>query len=193
MVRAILEGRKTQTRRIVKPQPETYLGESGMQFEWPGWHGSLSAESFAGRCPYGQSGDVLWVRETWAAHATLNRVKPSELSPNVAIYYRATYHNDSHFTWRPSIFMPRWASRIDLEITGVRVERLQSISEADALAESVDQALLGNVGWLGTDAPKDAGYSYRAMFSKLWDRIYAKRATWESNPWVWVVEFRRVK
>ncbi len=188
MVKAILDGRKTVTRRVIKPQP-VFIEES-FRWRW-GKTGAVTASrewwnymDSLDHCPYGQPGDLLWVRETWAAHPTLNRVQPKYLDC-AEIYYRATCDNDSHYSWRPSIHMPRWASRITLEVTGVKGERLRGISEDDARAEGVTPS------GVGADL---AHLKYRAGFQTLWDTINAKRGhSWESNPWVWVVEFKQVQ
>jgi hypothetical protein len=173
MVRAILEDRKTQTRRIMKPQPwthpdtcEVYLGENLLR--------DVLADR-VGVCRY-LPGDRLWVRETWRKFGH---------GANGQVEYRADYDDKpAPFISRSPIFMPRWASRIDLEITKIRIERLQKISAIDAHEEGIE----------GLIAP---GYCYdispTADFAKLWDKINGKRAPWESNPWVWVIEFRRVK
>jgi len=193
MVRAILDGRKTQTRRPVKPQPDMEIdgekfpdgsGGWGWVPVWPNGH------KWAGRtlgwagCPFGQHGDRLWVRETW-------RIADSDLCGCGGDYctcgcngqpiYAASYSAGdlAEFKpWRPSIHMPRWASRITLEITGVRLERIQDISEADAIAEGAP--------W------EDCWPTYRQSFEALWCRIYDSQS-WDVNPWVWVVEFRRVQ
>lgn len=189
MVRAILEGRKTQTRRLVKlpkPPAEFYVSRTG-----PKSH-VVGVSIVDVRCPYGVPGDRLWVRETWRP------VSPEWAAPDggpVIVRYAADgaehMHGEARIgDWRwpvaarrgdvPGIHMPRWASRIDLEITSVRVERLQDISEEDALAEGVGAA------------PEDTFDSARGEFASLWNKINGDRATWESNPWVWVVEFKRV-
>ena len=178
MVRAILDGSKTQTRRIVKPQPEHGIIPCA-------WVDTLWAELDAkGGCrchmapvrfPYGAPGDRLWVRETFAHHFGELRYRADE-SPD-SYYYGAK-------GWKPSIFMPRALSRITLEITGVRVERVQDISEDDAWAEGVEPPMLH------PDDPGNLDVA-RATFAALWDSINAARAPWESNPWVWVVEFKR--
>jgi len=194
MVRAILDGRKTQTRRVINPQPEWQLtAPRVVDGKW--LFGSV-ASGYAQdvwRCPYGQPGDHLWMRETWATPGNFDHIKPSELGAShfssTELVYRATSeHGDAYYTWRPSIFMPRWASRITLEVTGVRAERVQEISEEDAKAEGV-------TAW----HPRDPSIvfrpegSYRNGFHQLWDSINAKRGyAWDSNPWVWVVEFEVV-
>jgi len=169
MVREILEGRKIQTRRVVSKQVLSEFHPSSMSFET--W------------CPYGKPGDRLWVRETWQFTGTELNVEPGYV-------YRATDPDWSEmegWKWRPSIFMPRDASRILLEVTGVRVERVQEITEDDARAEGCqgepEYTSKGGQGWV-----------YDFEFQKLWDSINAKRGySWESNPWVWVVSFRRVE
>lgn len=183
MVRAILDGRKTQTRRIVKPQPTitdngcprwgTYSGKRMYMVPRRAGGGSaVTMTDLIGEyCPYGQPGDRLWVRETWAKWANKNRVAQ----------YRCDVPDDRQhlYTWTPSIFMPRWASRITLEITGVRVQRVQEISELDCEAE------------IGATA-HSLGDSAYMFFTALWNEINAKRGYgWDSNPWVWALTFRR--
>jgi hypothetical protein len=208
MVRAILEGRKTQTRRTVK----VVSGRGGVSLvHLPGAPGIYEHLDYDGaglvhfqperqakplRTPYGQPGDRLWVRETWAPVDQLaDRV---EREDPVCVGYRADYSAISHESdnvhqldvthwnwehssvrWRPSIFMPRWASRLTLEVTDVRVERLQDISEKDAKAEGVGFHVGGPV----------------KAFETLWDSINGGRPwrCWDDNPWVWVVGFRRVQ
>lgn len=165
MVRAILRGRKTQTRRVVKRQPDRHLFhlECLASGEW------RDEEISLGKCPYGQPGDRLWVRETFANLGD----------------YGISYRADSDAfgdTWTPSIFMPRSLSRITLEISAVRVERIDSITDSDAVAEGI--ALRGTTRFCG---------EARIEFKNLWDLINAKRGFgWNANPWVWVIEFRRV-
>lgn len=196
MVRALLAGTKTQTRRVVKRQPSDlwpdgvtcqsdmlgpirirpadvriHLGENGLSYD--------AACEFVGpiACPYGQPGDQLWVREAWmpVEHDT----QPYR--------YRAT--NPSYAgKWRPSIHMPRAASRITLEIVSVRVERLQDISEADAIAEGVKQSH----GGMWSAAEGQSGTSARAAYALLWESINGPDS-WDANPFVWVVEFKRVQ
>ena len=187
MVRAILEGRKTQTRRVVKLphnnplgrwEPTTVGGPNGGKTHKGEtvpecaaiWH-TRTGDCVCARY---EVGDRLWVRETFYL-----------IGETGECFYAAT--GDSNMPpatfggwrgpWKPSIFMPRRHSRITLEVTGVRVERLQEISEADAAAEGVY-----------TDPACPAYDAYRV----LWDQINAKRAPWASNPWVWVIEFKRV-
>lgn len=192
MVRAILSGRKTQTRRVIKPQPEIHQ-EYGIisdyeTFEWE-WRGKIKEDigcpaDMIKHCPYGQPGDLLWVRETWGFSAKLPASTKDEwawLAYPELRGYRADNHVDG-YCWRPSIFMPRWASRITLKITNVRVERLQLISDKDAIAEGVSLSY-------STGIAKEAKWH----FERLWDTINAKRGySWASNPWVWVIEFCKI-
>jgi len=228
MVQAILEGKKVQTRRVIKPQP-TYDTACGGHWYWftGTWKsicvGCSTVEKFTSRmltpsvslnhprprCPYGIPGDLLWVRETWATPGNYDSIKPSELSASHftrdQIVYRATeQYGDVYYRWRPSIFMPRWASRITLEVVSVRVEQVQEIDQADAKAEGAP-ALFG---------PNNPPFGYREGFERLWDSINAKRTiihewedddgiihrdkvpggySWQSNPWVWAVEFKVVE
>lgn len=178
MVRALLDGRKTQTRRIVKPQPryDIVQCEGGIGFYEKTPNPTSSGYSVFG-CPYGVPGDRLWVRETW---------RPSQVD-GVA-WYAETCGDESHHRWRPSIHMPRWASRITLEITGVRVERVQSISREDAIAEGCDEESLGSQHCIdGMPAPC-------VWYMDLWNSLNAARGFgWDANPWCWVLEFRRVQ
>ncbi|MDR6394665.1 hypothetical protein [Herbaspirillum seropedicae] len=199
MVRAILAGDKTQTRRIMKPQPS-------INGQWPHLptYGASSEQAFRegapsfAPCPYGQVGDRLWVRETWRGIVEIS--PPDTVKPEygVALYvpaqehckrveYAATGQRDAD-PWRPSIHMPRWASRILLEITGVRVERLQDIREGDARAEGVTIEEHHKMGYCaGEYLPP----SIRA-FRDLWTDINGT-GSWDANPWVWVIGFRRVE
>ncbi|HCA7895008.1 TPA: hypothetical protein MX478_001765 [Pseudomonas aeruginosa] len=194
MVRAILEGRKTVTRRVVSPQPD-FLGsmvDPNTPFKTldAGLHARIT-------CPYGEPGDRLWVREAWAADAQVDAIAPSDLSQGEPIWYPADLSVRqtgcsmiSKGRVRPSIHMPRWASRILLEITAVRVERLQDISEEQALAEGVrgepcDHArqACADIGCWGDTA--------KGAFGFLWESLNGE-GSWAANPWVWVVEFKRV-
>ena len=212
MVRAILDGHKTQTRRVVKVGDTIEERDDGTR--WPyftTWTHGDDGSPWAS-CPYGEPGDRLWVRETWRyadwtedgqpwiryaaddARRLCERVSSewaarvadiwAELSSaeNVSVDGRAADRK-----WRPSIFLPRWASRITLAVTAVRVERLQEISEADAIAEGVLRT--GGRAQLQPNHFRPA----RELFSELWDSINEDRAPWASNPWVWVVEFKRVE
>ncbi|WP_396616763.1 hypothetical protein ACHZ97_04095 [Lysobacter soli] len=199
MVRAILDGRKTQTRRVVTPAPVADRSfRSGFYVARPGdrlqRRVSLDAPApcLAGVCPHGAPGERLWVRETHAfVPATAYRasigveqaVNPKDIH-EAAIYREGFDRSTGGIRWRPSIHMPRWACRLVLEIAGVRVERLQSISDDDARAE-------GSSGGHGSIP----GYGYSATpaehFAHVWRDLYGD-ASWQANPWVWVIDFKRV-
>lgn len=184
-VRAILGGHKSQTRRVITPQPTPSIVAG-----WPMWGhrdlGGLFDESVFPscfmklvRCPFGEPGDELWVREKWAVEdASKLKLAEYEGGQNPDwVYYRDPVHVGTGLSWRSPMFMPRWASRITLRVTGVRVERVRGISELDCEAE------------LGV-APYALGDSAYSRFRDRWDRINAKRGyPWESNPWVWAVSF----
>lgn len=201
MVRAILEGRKTQTRRILNrvsgefPNGKiTQFGISdtkGYDFTFRDksmlWHDFKKDDFISRKCPYGGPGTVLWVRETFA-------------SGSGYVWYKADCDNgpahevcqfpdgsEPAVKWKPSIHMPRRASRINLLVKNVRVERLRDISEEDARAEGVIP-IPGGVDYKWLDKP------YRSEFATLWNSINEKRGYgWDTNPWVWVVEFERVE
>jgi hypothetical protein len=181
MVRAILDGRKTQTRRVIKPTQKT---------EWllcNDWADSFikNPDNFlVMACPYGQSGDHLWVRETFAVQPEL-WAEGHGLQP---IHYPATTPKEQieDYVFKPSIYMPRWASRITLEIVNVRVERVQEITQEDSKAEGI-QVPNGNYIFNGV-------YEYRPLFIELWNSINAKRGYgWDVNPWVWVIGFKKLE
>ncbi|EJL8812385.1 hypothetical protein NM587_002588 [Salmonella enterica] len=188
MVRAILDGRKTQTRRPVKFP----LIDKNMGCELAGNElaGELAAHNYW-NSPYGKPGDSIWVRETFRVHSRATDV--------ATLVYRASVRNSwteqTHRVpvavcntpatpekWTPSIHMPRWASRILLEITDVRVERLRDLSEEDAKSEGITPPAGGVL----------PGWEYRINFRDLWMDIYGTDS-WEANPWVWVIEFKRVE
>lgn len=202
MVRAVLDGRKTQTRRIVKPQPVEWRPGS---WSWPAafttekpypwtlaWHEPHRPETI-GTCPFGEPGDRLWVRETWSDFCPLwehwcgcgTEQMQAERHRRI---YRADGEPEGRVGWRgkwvPSIHMPRWASRLTLDVVSVRVERLQDITEADALAEGFAP---GTEDLLGGAV---ARLSARDYFQNTWQEIYGF-ASWDANPWVWVVAFRK--
>lgn len=188
MVRAILDGRKTQTRRPIKWKQTrfTEIGEREDGSKWPWSEDAEHACDFWHPCPFGAVGDRIWVRETWA------RYNIDQNSHDIA--YRATTPEDwpEEGRWRPSIHMPRWASRILLEITNVRVERLNAISEEDARAEGIIDG-----GCLNCGEPEPCGCANPEpdatdAFAYLWQSIYGQE-NWNANPWVWVIEFKRVE
>lgn len=206
MVRAILDGSKTQTRRVVKPCKDRYTGCNLAPCEIAGEINSGHYEN----SKY-NPGDQLWVRETWAHDApTLEQCRASHediMGGDFHAYYRATEKYPEGLRWRPSIHMPRWASRITLEITGVRVEKLQQISEADAISEGIERIKSGLAagGWYRYNLPGDSPVLVecgkagkcptafpRLAYEALWESINGA-GSWNENPWVWVVEFKRVQ
>jgi hypothetical protein len=179
MVRVILAGEKTQTRRIVKLNMSGRVARGGKN-----WHIDDKNASLA--CPYGQPGDMLWVRETWADVPHPGQGPKCKMSPDGrGATFRADWQgNPSGFKWRPSIHMPRWASRLALEIIGVRMERLRDITRADAKAEGFMPQANGLESWAG----KSYGNAQLA-FEACWREINGIDS-WEGNPLVWVVSFR---
>lgn len=226
MVRAILDGRKTQTRRpIIKIKKWGKVREFGLSstrgYAWQcrdqqGRLHDLTTDRLLALGPW-QVGNRLWVRETWAAKAWSQHecskvgcadaaTHPTwiEYGERIRAIYRASYsYPKDSGPWTPSVQMPRWASRITLEVAGVRVERLQDISEDDVAAEGVSfhvspegKPLLRVTGnhppsdyYRRGDRPLQF---IRAHFASLWDSINGKRHPWSSNPWVWVIEFGRM-
>ena len=176
MIRAILDGRKTMTRRPVKPQPyhnpSGYFWKTKELFTLAGLRETLLAN-----CPHGQPGDRLWVKETWTQDINIAEGATGTL------YYRANDNFRNDLKWKSPRFMPRWASRITLEIVKVGVERLQEITEEDCIKE----------GFVVTHSPGNfvtAAYS----FLNYWNSLYTKKPElqWKTNPWVWVIEFKRI-
>ncbi|WP_088256972.1 hypothetical protein [Fimbriiglobus ruber] len=229
MIRALLEGRKSQTRRIVKPQPDKVL-DGEPYWNIGGFRLRPMLNSNPLLCPYGQPGDLLWVRETWGA------VSPDEYPRPIReceIQYRADLPpgctdqpgewpadeakgDEEAPKWRPSIHMPRWASRLTLELTEVRVERLQDISEEDAKAEGIFFTDYGRKCFHRASPPQDVGDcpapaehhpqrdgwmwdrtrssdqclgSARSAYGNLWHAING-RGSWSKNPWCWCLSFR---
>lgn len=216
MVRGIFGDVKTQTRREMDPQPpreaavvDPYNGNYGHFTAWSADHkmflepGNVKGTAHW-RCRQGVPGDRLWVRETWLPFI------PEHVIDGKKYAYRADIARDFedvercreelHYKWKPSIFMPREASRLTLEITGLRAQKLQEISEADARAEGIrevtkdgvvkkycvyDRGDMSSVPW--AEMPRTAVEAYRA----LWETINGK-GSWDRNPWVWVIEFKRV-
>ena len=194
MVNAILQGRKTQTRRIMNPQPlmrkiQGSYGSFRLSVKKRNgkgyWPLSNAKDLIANECPYGQPGDRLWVRESFQFLAEYDFCPPSHAPINSDMLYVAD-RPDS--LWdakvRPPQFMPRWASRITLEIENVRVERLLDISEADAIAEGRDACI--NTHLVDFDV-----IDWKIAFENLWIDIYGTES-WHSNPWVWVIEFKKL-
>jgi hypothetical protein len=212
MVQAILAGRKTQTRRIVKKNPP--FQNDGGEFEWypggrrAGFHASMGTNTryevpngwAASWCPYGRDGDRLWVKETFARERRMifyradhtmvsgdwKNLRPEllaemeKLDPTVVEMTKCRPIDQPPAKWRPSIFMPHWASRITLEISAVRVERLQDISDEDAVAEGMQ-----------TYQDNPNMHFPHEQFMCLWMSINGEKS-WDENPWVWVLEFKRV-
>ncbi|HEX3156773.1 MAG TPA: hypothetical protein VHV32_19245 [Candidatus Angelobacter sp.] len=230
MVRAILDGRKTQSRRVVKPQPgpcDHKLNEEYEGHAIPTEFFMMDAGDWACRtcgngvrltrndavgiiCPYGRPGGNIWVREAWQYYGGDEYLYQKSRQ---SVAYKATWDSDKCLwkegtaepttfdywpeTWRPSIHMPRWASRITLELTKVRVERVQEISEEESIAEGVkafDGSAKGCFAVLGTTAI--SGTTAKECYQRLWDSINLKREggkySWAANPFVWAIEFRRV-
>jgi len=188
LVVAICKGQKTQTRRVVKKQPTYGVWSHGCDYS-----GSLSPfmEMHSnGGCtcnpinsPYGYSGDLMWVRERFR-YEHQDHCKGGNCGLPECIYYYAHMDREIANTlkWSPSIHMPKWASRIWLEITNLTIQRVQEITEQEAIREGMVNVPVGT-----------ATYSNRQSFQVLWDKINKKRGySWESNPWVWVIDFKLV-
>ncbi|EBU8905643.1 TPA: hypothetical protein H2W70_004382 [Salmonella enterica] len=200
MVNAILSGRKTQTRRPIKWKQTrfTEIAERDDGSLWPWAEDCERGGDIWFACPYGEIGDRIWVRETWQViHDHIDEsshVEDRTYAPSIPKekdrYWHTVYaehfgdesREDRGFPWRPAIHMPRWASRILLEITDVRVERLRDLSEEDAKSEGIIPSAGGVL----------PGWEYRINFRDLWMDIYGTD-NWEANPWVWVIEFKRVE
>jgi hypothetical protein len=204
-VKAILANKKSQTRRVLKDQP---IADALMRERDGSWWDVLDEPIGPYRCPHGKPGDRLWVRETWAWH---HKSAPDKLRP----VFRADWHEPSAkgltpadlsgwgMRWKSSLHLPRELSRILLEITDVRVERLQAIADEDCEAE----AAFGNHDWdcqsghdmyhhFDPDQTCKCGQSTpQEVFARRWDSINGKRpgATWEDNPFVWAISFKRVE
>lgn len=223
MIQAILSGKKTQTRRIINPQPiydEMFIGNHKIKTR-NGFEGISNHNGYVS-CPYGFVGDVLWVKETFFAYGhwvkdTFNKTKTGKDSwefvdftlrendgkhryfANNPDMNKSTESNREDIGWhkRPSIFMPKIASRITLEITDIRVERLQDISEEDAKAEGVESPMPSHewkelpCGNLFSDGFGNVWKGYKHDFQKLWLKINGEES-WNQNPWVWVIEFKKV-
>lgn len=193
MVRAILDGRKTQTRRIIKLSHERGMLNPVIK----GSNGEITSVSCRLApllCPYGQLGDRIWVRETfngfWLDDDVIQEIKDGVSLASELCDYKADYSDGSKPAegWTPSIHMPRWASRILLEITDVRVERLNAISQADAIAEGAPPSH-PSIDCVSQE------YGFpdfsRSWFGQTWQHIYGEES-WQANPWVWVIEFKRI-
>lgn len=201
MIRAILSGSKTQTRRVVKlpSQKMDYTPwqhpQYGLITAWSDKRGGLNVY-----CPYGKRGDRLWVRETHAiVPATAYRMSPGvayRVSPDGHSWavYREGWDRCQPGDWKPSIHMPRWASRLTLEICSVRVQRLQEISAEDAIAEGLVCEPEDISVRFGAEPGKMTNRTPVAAFARLWDSLNKARGYgWQSNPYVWAIEFRRLE
>jgi len=232
MIQAILDGRKTQTRRPIKLRSissrrwrsvDTRWFYEGSNGRWHQWYDSRDGITYQLACPHGDHGDVLWVRETWATVNSLDCLKPSKIEMGNAgryptVWYKADknskgiydqeYRNLYVGKWRPSIHMPRWASRIDLFVKRVWAERIQDIKYQDCIAEGIiitgdfdlpdylDAESSGVIRRVYHDSQnrRCTIFGAKAQFANLWDSIYANKGLgWETNPWVWVCEFERIK
>lgn len=235
---AILEGRKTQTRRIMKPQPEdseynpgsfsvwykqpkteTHHGKrkNPATGEWENHesttlkgsliHAQVTKDWFLQNCPYGQPGDRLWVKEAYRTSWVYDGEKPSKLPDDTYLRYEADGYETlcGAYDWsnkvRPSLFMPQKFSRILLEVVSVRVERLQDISQSDAQDEGVNYEVearpvccrrFPDHGFCCGDPEPEPYQDWIGPYRKLWESINGK-GSWDLNPWVWVVEFKRIK
>lgn len=190
-VRGILDGSKTQTRRIIKPKKGGVIvgaGGPGVAME------RISDREFSTVVPpYGQAGDRLWIKEGFSGPHYQSKSPPKSWNDCDPIWYWADGNPESG-DWtrpKPSIYMPRWASRIDLEMTVVRVERLQDIGEADALAEGV---IAGAGDFAGCYFCGDSmsGTTAKECYARLWESINGI-GSWKANPWVWAISFKRVQ
>lgn len=210
LVRALLSGTKTQTRRPAKGVDFRGAGgKDGADWNDPScwgwadeygdeWALTAAPDVRAIRCPYGEPGDRLWVRETWSVHCRFDIISPSELQPEARdgalVWYAADQqpnYTGKGGRWRPSIHMPRWASRLTLEITDVRVQRLHDITPEDAIAEGV---IFARCDCSKDHGPRCAYDAYDAVqaFAAKWREIYGD-ASWDASPWVWALTFKVVK
>lgn len=199
MVRAILEGHKTQTRRIVKDK-HFDLSNYDFRYLYDKPDGVLQA-AFRNKkhedhflsmpCPYGQPGDRLWVRETWAKTSVCPIVET--INNQMTVYRACDNRTDYGGPWKPSIHMPRSASRITLEITGIRVERLGDITVKDSIKEGIGRNDYAWENYLASENnPQRFGLIPQDSFASLWKSINGPDS-WAPNPWVWVIEFRRIR
>lgn len=204
LVIATLAGRKTQTRRVITAQPPPEYTHCEVVDPWchfyddlgpPNERGNRDGKMSTVKCPYGARGDRLWVREAWNVRGLAWGMKPRDaarIAASKAWVYRAGDESGWQHGWKPGIHMPRRASRLTLEITEIRVQRVQNISEDDARAEGVD-TLHTQTGPLAI-----VGRPWASEFARLWDSINGKRLvggkpiTWAANPWVWAISYRVV-
>jgi hypothetical protein len=204
MVQGILAGRKSMTRRIIKPQPDDDglwnddLLPRSLDSKLKNWNGeTIEGESREWKCPYGKPGDVLWVREKWE-NETSGGKQINFYAGNNEVEHNVAYRTLTK--WKPSIHMPRAASRIMLKVISIRVERLQDISKQDAINEGIDivydqaDPLTPLTYFYPCNDLRDGTYICDdpiLSFYSLWTKINGS-GSWESNPWVWVIEFERL-
>jgi hypothetical protein len=203
MVKAILDGRKTQTRRVIKLDGWSY-GDPLYETS------NIGLVEIEKMCPYGKVGDHLWVRETFDSDCTCGNTDCN------GVIYKAGFSGVLEPKWRPSIFMPHKFSRITLEITDIRVQRLQEITQEDAFLEGMNRQIATSLGLASPESEETFNFTYcRRTFSKLWDSINGKphnrlftlddksnrhyvkdqigEYAWESNPWVWAITFKKLE
>lgn len=208
-VRALLSGQQSQTRRIMKsqlfgPGQDNHEGCYGIDVLNNHLQGNrvMGMENLSYHCPYGQPGDKLWVRETWRgpviepdemaeyqrSPAAFKSARYCQYRADTSQFATAELDEQEQFGWQAGIHMPRWASRIDLVVTGIRVEKIQDISDDDVIAEGVqtDSHFLNNFFTMHSEA-----VSSKDAYRKQWALQYGG-TSWEVNPWVWVIEFERV-
>lgn len=198
MVQAILAGSKTQTRRVVKKisaDCELFVdaGDGLWQQCYRDDSGAVHSKSWLTKCPFGVKGDRLWVRETWAAPVELDSTPPRDIPKDTPIYPRDWERQvDGHLIgrWRPSIHMPRWASRITLEVTDIRVERLRDIDNNDILREGIRSESCNICVHIGGSGCESC-FGVINPFISLWESINGP-GSWDENPWVWVISFQRI-
>lgn len=215
MVRRILAGAKTQTRRVVKPQP--LVGDGGCWFPDPPQKPTSRARHYANEAHmrrglpldfqfYGAPGDRLWVKETWQPRASARAVGwEVTYAADGSVFFHDVdrvpgswkFPKAAAIGWVTPLFMPRWASRLTLEVTGVRVERLNAISEEDAKAEGVEMSSRYECRWRNYAREQEIGGigattgDARGSFCSLWESINGD-GSWKANPWVWAITFKRV-
>lgn len=213
MVRRVHDGNKTQTRRLVRMDGIDWLGgaaddrddpdlwgQEGPDGIWHvlgrGYYDTRHGGNRSVRCPYGLPGDLLYIKEAFFLPVSKDKLRPSECVGASVSYQAAGIQEEHRHRWgryRHARFMPKFAARIWMEVVSVRVERLQDITEDDARAEGITNGGCLNCGEdepCGCDSPAPDA---RDTFCRLWNTINAKRAPWDSNPWVWVIEFRVVR
>ncbi len=223
MVKAVLAGAKTVTRRVCKVQPFLDVDLWNVFYPWgEGGHGIYKSEAemleefrplMLARCPYGAVGDRLWVRENWRTSSKLDSKNATQIGaeclsaeyekPWCPVQYKADGRRDNWDAsiWgepgklRPSIYLPRWASRLTLEVTSVKIEPLHAITDEEAKAEGAAHRIAPCGDLAGAFDLVDTPIGYRNHFRDLWDSINGKRkgCAWDDNPWLFVVSFKRIE